>query len=67
MKVLSNSLGTGLDKLDEEPGRLSPPTPRKKAARSVTCVFREYTGKHTRFPTFTLVKVLSSLKQLEGF
>lgn len=47
MKVLSNSLGTGLDKLDEEPGRLSPPTPRKKAARSASFVkiCRNVTGK----------------------
>lgn len=47
MKVLSNSLGTGLDKLDEEPGTLSPLTPRKKAARSASFVkiCRNFTGK----------------------
>lgn len=47
MKVLSNSLGTGLDKLDEEPGTLSPLTPRKKAARSASFVkiCRNVTGK----------------------
>lgn len=47
MKVLSNSLGTGLDKLDEEPGKLSPLTPRKKAARSASFVkiCRNVTGK----------------------
>lgn len=38
MKVLSNSLGTGLDKLDEEPGTLSPLGPRKKVARSASFV-----------------------------
>lgn len=47
MKVLSNSLGTGLDKLDEEPGTLSPQTPRKKAARwaSFVKICRNVTGK----------------------
>ncbi|KAL9975144.1 hypothetical protein ACROYT_G012266 [Oculina patagonica] len=45
MRTLSNSLGTGMDKLDGEPEGLCPP--RQKAARSASFVkiYRNVTGK----------------------